>query len=465
MIIKQIRIEGLGNSSYLVVSEEAQACAIVDPVRDVDLYIQEAESLGVKILYSLETHVHNDFVSGSRELAARTDATVCASAVGGLAFNHRSLRPGDTIEFGEVRLEVLATPGHTPEHVSYLATDTSKGGGPHALFSGGALLVGGVARSDLLGKQLAPFLGRWFHRTIMRELKPLDDSVAVYPTHGGGSFCMAASASGSNTTTTIGRERATNLYFQAETEDEFLELALGDLPSYPTYYKRMAAINRQGPRILGWLPQLFPLSPREIWGRVQGEGIAVDARPPAAYAASHIPQSYCIPAGDSFGPWVGWLVEPGKPLALVLEDPSQSEGLVRQLIRIGYESLDGYLEGGMESWSQSRLPTAQLPTITVAELHGKVESGDGPQLLDVRFNHEWRTGHVPDALKIELGELPDQLNSLPRNLSYATLCAAGQRAATAASVLEREGFEDVTLVEGGTSAWVEAGYPLEGEEG
>jgi hydroxyacylglutathione hydrolase len=245
MFVKQICIESLGNSSYIVGSQESKECAVVDPVRDVDIYTREAEALGMKIVYTLETHLHNDYISGSRELAARTGAIVCASAVGGIAFDHRSLHPGDTIEMGEVRLKVIATPGHTPEHVSYLATDGSKGGGPHALFSGGALLVGGVARSDLLGKQLAPFLGRWFHRTITRELKPLDDDVDVYPTHGGGSFCMAvAPAEGIANTTTIGQERATNLYFQAETEEDFLELALGDLPSYPTYYKRMAAINR-----------------------------------------------------------------------------------------------------------------------------------------------------------------------------------------------------------------------------
>ena len=460
MFCKQIRLESLGNSSFLVGSQEAKVCAIVDPARDVDLYIREAEALGLRIAYSLETHVHNDFISGSRELAARTGATVCASAVGGLAFDHRSLRPGDTIEVGEVRLDVIATPGHTPEHVSYLTTDTAGEGGPHALFSGGALLVGGVARSDLLGKQLAPFLARWFHRTISRELKPLDDNVTVYPTHGGGSFCMAAAPSGGINTTTIGQERTANPYFQAETENDFLDLALGDLPSYPAYYKRMAAINRQGPRILGWLPQLFPLSPREVWTRVQGEGIAIDARAPANYAAAHVPWSYCITAGDSFGTWVGWVVEPGRPLVFVLEDPSATEDLVRQLIRIGYATLDGYLEGGMAGWQRSRLPVAQTRTLTVAELYRDLEGGNGPQPLDVRFEHEWRTGHLPGALKVELGQLPEHVDALPRNLSYATQCAAGVRAATAASILEREGFEDVAMVAGGTEAWRKAGYPL-----
>ena len=204
MFVKQIRVASFGNSAYLVGSEDAKICAVIDPLRDADLYIREAEALGVKILYSLETHVHNDFISGSRELAARTGATIGASAAGGLLFDHRPLRKGDTIEMGEVRLEAIATAGHTPEHIPFLATDTNRGDGPHAIFSGGALLVGGVARNDLLGKQLAPFLGRWFHRTLREELQPLRDDVVVYPTHGGGSFCLAESATNIESTSTIG---------------------------------------------------------------------------------------------------------------------------------------------------------------------------------------------------------------------------------------------------------------------
>jgi hydroxyacylglutathione hydrolase len=466
MLVKQIRIESLGNSSYIVGSPEAKLCAVIDPARDVDLYIREADSLGMKIAYALETHLHNDFISGSRELAARTGCPIAASAVGGLAFDHRPLKPGDSIDIGEVRLQVIATPGHTPEHISFQATDTSKGSGPHALFSGGALMVGGVARSDLLGKQLAPFLGRWFHRTITREFKPLDDAISVYPTHGGGSFCMASAGNASRAdTTTIGQERRTNPFFMADSEEEFLQLALGDLPSYPAYYKRMSAINRQGPKILGWLPQLFPLSPKEVWTRVQGEGVAIDTRKPEAFAAGHIPRAYSITAGDTLGTWVGWLVEPGKPLVFVLDDPSKSEDLVRQLIRIGYDSLDGYLDGGMDSWRKARLPVSTLKTASAQELYRQIETGHGPQPLDVRFAHEWQGGHVPGALKIELGDLPEHTGGLPRDMAYAAVCAAGFRASTAASILQREGFDDVTLLVGGNNAWKKEGLPLEGKPG
>lgn len=462
MFVKQFRIESLGNSSYLVGSEQAGVCAVVDPVRDVDIYIREAEALGVQIQYSLETHVHNDFISGSRELAARVGATVCASAAAGLVFDHRPLREGDVLQMDEVRLEVVATPGHTPEHISYLATDTSRGGGPHALFSGGALLVGGVARSDLLGKELAPFLGRWFHQTIRQKLTGLDDQVTVYPTHGGGSFCLVTPHGSGATVTTIGQERASNPYFQAERADRFLELALSELPSYPKYYKRMSHINVRGPRILGGPPTLYPLSPREVWARAQRGSAIIDARSPDEYAAAHVPRAYSIYFGGSFSSWVGWLVDEGKRIALVAPDDAESrEEMVRQLVRIGYDELDGYLDGGMDAWRRARLPVATIQVMTPQELYPLLEGGGGPVPLDVRFDYEWQAGRVPNAVHFELGELPERAGSLSPDRRYAAICALGIRSATAASVLEQAGLKDVILVSGGTSAWREAGYPLE----
>ena len=462
MFVKQIQIESLGNSTYLVGDEEAKVCAVIDPVRDVDLYIDAAKALGCKITHSMETHVHNDFISGSRELAARIGATACASGASGLIFKHRALREGDVIDVGEVRFEVLATPGHTPEHVSYLVTDTGRGAGPHALFSGGALLVGGVARSDLLGKEVAPFLGHHFHQTIRTKLSELRDEVVVYPTHGGGSFCLASPADSGATTTTIGIERQSNAFFQAKTEDEFLELALSDLPPIPAYYSRMAAINTRGPRILGRLPEVFPLSPNEVWVRIQEDSSAVDLRIPEAYVKAHVPRSYSVPYGDSAGTWVGWLVEPDKPIILIGgDDPQVRRDMVRQLVRIGYDIFDGYLEGGMEAWAQTRLPVASLNAVTPESLYARLEGNGGIVPLDVRFGYEWRTGHIPGAINIELGELAKAHHTLAKDASYASICAAGVRASTAASILEREGFEDVVLLLGGTSAWKEAGYPLE----
>ena len=404
--------------------------------------------------------MHNDFVSGSRELAARGGITVCASSAGGLQFDHRPLQRGDAITLGEVQIKVLSTPGHTPEHISFLATDTSTTD-PPALFSGGALLVGGVARTDLLGKQLAPFLGRWFFQAIRQELQPLADDVIVYPTHGGGSFCLATPAQGGALTSTIGLERATNPFFQARTEQEFLELALADLPSYPAYYKRMAGINRRGPRVLGQLPVLSPLSPREAWAWIQKEAEAIDTRAPTAFAGGHVPNAYAIPAGDSFGTWVGWVVAPGRPLLFVTEQPEGHDEMVRQLVRIGYDDLLGYVQGGMEGWGQAQLPVTTLKTMTEKELHQQWQGGDAPLMIDVRFLHEYQEDHIPATIHVELGELQEHADGLPRDARLATICAAGFRACTGASILRREGFSDVALVLGSTNAWREAGYPME----
>ena len=290
--------------------------------------------------------------------------------------------------------------------------------------------------------------------------------MTVYPTHGGGSFCLASPAVTAETTSTIGQERASNPYFLAATENDFLDLALTDFPSIPTYYKRMANVNRRGPRILGSLPVLYPLAPREVLVRVHGEVIAIDARPADYYPSSHVPGAYSIPYGNSFGTWVGWLVDHRVALVLVMEDPALIDEAVRQLIRIGYDSLEGYLEGGMEAWEKARLPVSSLRTVTPGELSAELESGNGPLPLDVRYSDEWRDGHVPGALHVELGDLPEHVDGLPRDRSYATLCAAGMRATTAASILEREGFGDgdVAVVVGGTQAWKEAGYPLAKDE-
>ena len=461
MLVKQLRIESLGNSSYLLASQEGGACAVIDPVRDVDIYLKEAQDLGVSITHVLETHVHNDFVSGSRELAARTGATIVASAAGGLQFDHRPVKEGDSIEMGELDVRVMETPGHTPEHISFAVTDRDRGRGPHALFTGGALLVGGIARSDLLGKQLAPFLARWFFKTIRQKLQPLSDDVVVYPTHGGGSFCLAMPSSDAGDATTIGQERIANPFFQAEREDEFLELALGDMPSYPSYYKRMAGINRRGPRVLMSLPALPPLSPREFWGWIQGDAEAIDVRAPVDFAEAHPPGAYSVPYGSSVGTWVGWLVPEGRPLLFVTEADDTHEDLARQLIRIGYDNLVGYLEGGMEGWSRAKLPHSSLKTLSIAELHRQHEAGQAPMLVDVRFNHEWKEGHIPGALHVELGDLLEHMDGLPRDAALATTCAAGVRGSTAASLLQREGFSDVSVILGGVNDWREAGYPLE----
>ena len=461
MLIKEIPVESLSNHSYLVVSQEAGVAAVIDPARDVDRYIREAEALGVRIAYTLDTHLHNDFLSGSRELASLTGAEVGAPASAGLLYPHRPLQEGDTLTLGEIQIGVLHTPGHTPEHCSYTVTDPSEGKAPKAIFTGGALMAGGAARVDLLGERLAPFLARWLYRTLSSKFLPLADELVVYPTHGGGSFCSAFSPGGDTSMTTIGQERLANPLLKVDGEDEFVELVLSDLSSYPVYYKRMASINRKGPPLLGGLPHLVALTAQDIHRRLQGGVLLVDMRDAAAFGRAHVPGSYAVPFSDSVATWVGWIVPWESEMAFLSADSDHHEEAVRQLIRIGYDNLAGYLEEGVEAWEAAGYPVGSVPSITADELRPRLQSEDSPMFLDVRQRAEWKAGRVPGAINIELGELQEHLDGLPRGFPLVSACASGFRSTTAASILLRDGFTDVTMLTGGTNAWREKGYPVE----
>ena len=461
MLVKEIPVQSLGNHSYLLVSQETHQAAVIDPARDVDRYINEANLLGVTISYTLDTHLHNDFLSGSRELATRVGAEVVAPAPTGLLFPHLPVNEGDTLNIGELEITVLFTPGHTPEHCSYPVTDPSHSKEPVAIFTGGALMVGGAARVDLLGERLAPYLARWQYRTLYNVFLALPDELEVYPTHGGGSFCSSAPVlPGQSSSTTIGQERKNNVLLSIDGEDEFIDLVLSDLPSYPLYYKRMASINRKGPPILGKLPTLQPLSACELRKRLDSDTLLVDLRPAESFGAAHIPGTYAVPYGDSVGTWVGWTVPWDSNLALLGSDRLHYEDTVRQLIRIGYDNLVGYLEGGIEAWEQAGFLTAAVPSITVEELKPLLSGSDAPMLLDVRQRAEWEAGRIPGTVNIELGELQEHLDGLPRDVPLISICLSGFRSTTAASILLRNGINNITLLSGGTEAWRKKGFPL-----
>ena len=457
MFVKQFVDEGLGNASYLVASEETGLAVAIDPQRDVDRYIQVAEGLGLRLAYALDTHLHADFVSGARELAAQAGVQIGASAEAELAFEHLPLKEGDTISLGDLTVEVLATPGHTPEHISFTVSK-AEGAKPLALFSGGALIVGGAARTDLLGHDLSEPLARKLYRTIHHKLLRFPDEVTVYPTHGAGSFCAAPSTA--ERVTTIGRERQRNPLVQADSEETFVRLALSDLPSYPTYYRYMRPINQRGPRVLGGVPVLTPLSPEAVHQQMT-QGVAViDTRPPRAFAAGHIPGAYGIPLAAPLITWAGWVVPFGTPIILIADEPAQREEAVRQLIRIGYEDLRGFLDGGMEAWEAADLPVSRTPVISVEELHRDLQRGQIPIVLDVRLDAEWRAGHLPKAIHIEAGRLADGPPPLPRDQRIAVHCGHSDRATVSISLLERHGFRDLLLVDGGFEGWEAAGYEV-----
>jgi glyoxylase-like metal-dependent hydrolase (beta-lactamase superfamily II)/rhodanese-related sulfurtransferase len=445
--ILTIRDEGLGNSSYLVDLQDGRGL-VLDPSRDPGPYLAAAAGRGLRLDFAVETHLHADFVSGSRELALG-GARILAPAAAGLEFPYRGLDDGDEVDLGGLSLRALATPGHTPEHLAFVLADGAR---PLALFSGGSLLVGAVARTDLISPDRTEELARALWRSLHQRILTLPDDLPVYPTHGAGSYCSAAA--GAEPTTTIGREKQANPLLAAPDEDGFVELLLGGLGSYPRYFLRLRETNRRGPRVYGATPPpLTPLSPLEVRRLVAEGAELIDARPIRAFAAGHVPGALSIPLRAAFATWLGWLVDDDRPL-LVVMDPDQDRGdLVRQALKVGYERLAGELAGGMAAWDAAGLPSARIPLVEVAERPGGT-------VLDVRQDAEFAAGHLPGARHVELGALADagELPAGPLEVS----CAHGERAMTGASLLQRAGRRDLTVLRGGPGDWARAiGRPLE----
>ena len=456
MFVAQFVDEGLGNASHLVGSREAKVAALVDPLRDVDAYLAAAVQYGVQIRYVLDTHLHNDFVSGAREIAAKTGATVAASADAGLAFDHKPLRDGESLSFGGLRVTAIATPGHTPEHVSY-AVGPEGSQDPAALFSGGALIVGGCARTDLLGKENAIPFARQLYHSVHDKLLTLPDAVNVFPTHGAGSFCAAPATDARQTT--IGRERGSNPLVRAPSEEAFVRQALQGLPSYPVYFTKLRALNQAGPKVLGDLPSPTALPPAKVQElAAQGVGV-LDVRPPPLFLRGHVPGAYGIWTDAPLTTWAGWLIPFGSPLVLVSHGSRDLESAVRQLIRIGFDDVRGHLEGGMAAWEAARLPTERVPVVAPWDLAAKLGKPDAPVVLDVRRDDEWGEGHIPGAVHIENGRLPWDELPIPRDRPIVVHCHAGNRSVSGASVLLRRGYKDVAVLDGGWATWSASGFP------
>ena len=461
MRVRQFVDEGLGNSAHLVISESSGVGALIDPLRDVDQYMAVAKAEGVRITHVLETHIHNDFVSGSRELAALTGARIVASADAGLEFDHQPVRDGDSLFIGDIQVKVIATPGHTPEHVSYLAHSTANPAEPAVLFSGGSLLVGAVSRTDLLGHEHATGLAHQLYHSLHEKILPLGDDVIVHPTHGAGSFCTAAAAAES--TSTIGRERRSNPFLALPGPEAFTARLLASMPSYPTYFDHMRAVNRRGPHVLGELPRLARLTPHDVQGRHRHGEAVVDMRSIHDYARGHIPGVYHVELRSAFASWVGWVVPFGTPVILVSETTEVHEYAVRQLVRIGYDDLPGYLDGGMDAWKTVGLPVERIPVLTMREVRQRLikEPGEPLVVVDVRQAHEWAAGHLPQAELVEAGGLAGAELHLPHDRLLAIHCGHGQRAATGLSVLEHRGYTNLALIAEGIDQWREAGGDVE----
>jgi hydroxyacylglutathione hydrolase len=439
--------EGLGNSAYVVELGDGRAL-VVDPARDPTPYLELARWRRLQISYAAETHLHADFLTGSRELAAADGAHVFAPRASRLGFAHRGLEDGQEIDLGGLTLRVLATPGHAPEHASYLLLDGRR---PLALFSGGALLVGTVARTDLAGPELTEPLARAAYRSLHQRLLSLPDELAVYPTHGAGSFCAAPV--GGERTTTIGAERLHNRLLAAPDEDAFVAQLLASFGSYPPYFLRLRDRNRVGPELLGRDWKVLPLlSTDKVQRHLPGGGVVIDVRPITGFAASHIPGALSIALRPAFASWLGWLVDDTRPLLFVLDEDQDRGELARQCRTIGYDHLLGELAGGMAAWRAANLPQAQLPMVEAEQLDD--EAG---VVLDVRQASEVADGHLPGAVAVELGALAGDRHAeeLPEG-PVTVMCSHGQRAMTAASLLERAGHKQLRVANGGPRDWQRA---------
>ncbi|CCK28674.1 beta-lactamase domain protein [Streptomyces davaonensis JCM 4913] len=434
---------GLGNSAYLVDLGDGRALA-VDPGRDLRALRTAAERRGLTVAFAADTHLHADFLTGALQLAADDGAAVLASAAGHRTFPHTALADGDETDLGGLTLRTLATPGHTDEHLSFLLLDGTRELG---VFTGGSLIVGSAARTDLLGADRTEELARAQYRSL-RRLADLPDRTAVWPTHGAGSFCSAPP--GAERTTTIGAQKQANALLAAPDEDTFVRELLSSLGSYPSYFDRLAETNRRGPAVLAAgpaLPALSAAAVRELIG--QGAQV-VDVRPVPDFAAGHIPGAVSIPLRDQFATWLGWLLPDDAPLVFVTAPGQDLPELTWQALKIGYERLAGHLT--MDAWIAGGGGRATIELLTADRI------GDRP-VLDVRQQSEREAGHIPGAVGIELGALAARADEAPSGA--VVHCGHGERAMTAASLLQRAGHKDLAVLEGGPADWAKAtGRPL-----
>jgi hydroxyacylglutathione hydrolase len=439
----------LGNNTYLLaVGRDA---ALVDPQRDAWRFLAAAESQGLTIRYVLETHVHNDYVSGALEVRAGTGAEVVAPARGAYRFPHRGMAEGDEIDLGGVVLQAMETPGHTPEHLAYIL---SEAGRPVAVFTGGSLLLGSAGRTDLLGEHRTQDLTRaQFHS--LRRLADLPDQTRVLPTHGAGSFC-AATAPSQQSASTIGQQCRDNPAMLAPDQDSFVRQQLHGLLLYPSYYRHMPPTNRAGPTVLGGLPGLRALSPADVERLATAGTWIVDIRDRWSFAAAHVPGSINVELGDVFASFVGWVVLFGAPIVLVVPEGGDRYGqdALTQLLRIGYERVEGYLAGGIPAWLATGRTAKSYPVAEVEDLRRASATEAPPLVLDIRQPSEWAQGVIPGSVQLFVGDLPGRVDALPKDREIWIICRSGYRAAIAASLLDAAGNRVRPVVREGVERWL-----------
>lgn len=447
MLFEQFYLNCLAHASYLIASEGV--AAVIDPQRDIEIYLQAAAEHGVRIAHIFETHLHADFVSGHRELAERTGAKIYIGERASARFPNVPLRDGFSLRFGQIEVRALETPGHTPESTCLVVTDHEKNADkPWAVFTGDTLFIGDVGRPDLAEGYTPQQLAGALYDSLHQKLLTLPDEVLVYPAHGAGSLCGRNMRA--DRFSTIGTERLTNAALQLKTRDEFIRELTSKLPPRPLYFAEDAAINREGAEALGELPPLPPLSPDDI-REAQAHGyVVLDTRSGEDFARGHVPGSVNIGLGGQFASWAGTLLGLGARIVLVGESDEKAAEARMRLARVGIEHVAGYLKNGVSSWSEAGNSLERIPQITAAQLRERLEQ---LTVLDVRREPEWQAGHIESAHWHALDDFPRALPQLDRDTPVAVHCKSGYRSIIAASLLRRAGFRNVTDVIGGWDAW------------
>jgi glyoxylase-like metal-dependent hydrolase (beta-lactamase superfamily II)/rhodanese-related sulfurtransferase len=459
MYFEQFYLGCLAHASYMLASEGE--AVVIDPQRDVDLYLNTAAEHGLRIRHIFETHLHADFVSGHKELAQRTGATIYIGRSAGARFAHVDVGDGFQLRAGKLRIDVLETPGHTPESICLVVTDEEKSSKPWAVFTGDTLFIGDVGRPDL-SKTLTPAqLAGKLYDSLHEKLLTLPDDVLVYPAHGAGSLCgrnMRAERS-----STIGTERLTNYALQIRSRDEFVRELTAKVPVRPEYFLQDAEINREGAAALSELPRLEPVSPEQLRALLEEDAIALDVRPGSEFAASHVPGSVNIGLSGQFASWAGSLLGLSCRPVLIADTEEQLSEAQLRLARVGIEGVRGYLEGGVAGWRKAGLPASQLQEISVETLSEQMRDGQ-LHLIDVRREGEWKAGHIEGADWLPLDDFKKSALSVGRDAPIAVHCKSGYRSAIACSLLQRAGYRNVRNVLGGFDAWLAAKLPCLSEQ-
>jgi len=453
MIFERIKSEGIAHNSYLIGSEND--AAVIDPRRDCQVYIDLAQQKGLKIRYIFETHRNEDYAIGSLELHHFTGAEIYHGPGLDWKFGN-TLGDGQQFQIGKLRLTAIHTPGHTDESMSYAVTDLSSGEATVMVFTGDALFVGDVGRTDLYGPEEASRLASNLYDSIFQKILPLGDGAILCPVHGAGSVCGINIADRDEST--LGIERAQNPMLQ-KNKDEFAKHKIAEKPERPHYFRQMEKYNLEGPPLLGCLPLPAPLTPAEFKAEIEREAVVVDTSYPAAFGGAHINGSYSIWLEGLPG-FAGWVLSYDKPILLVLDDQYHLEKAVRYLIRSGYDRIVGYLKGGIEGWYNAGFPVEHLQVLTVHELRAKIDRREELTILDDRGEDEWNEGHIKGAQHIYVGHIQERMADIPQDKPVAMFCNVGHRAGLGASILLREGCRDVYNVLGSMTAWKAAGYPI-----